>query len=171
MVGQPRNRGVITADNLDVVCRQTRRAHDRFRPDYDGITPVAAADEARGRVRGVRRRRCVAPPASGQCWLQFDEWIGVGEYCANVSRQAWSSCPDSIGAAKMDLEAAGDRCRGLVRSLRGVARAWANDVHLAAPPALAARRAGSAHVPDRGSPTTFTPCPRVHEHRLLARAD
>ena len=55
---------------------------------YDGITPVRVRVTKRdGRYEVSDDGAAVAAAGVDRGWLQFDGWIGVGEYCANVSRQ------------------------------------------------------------------------------------
>lgn len=55
---------------------------------YDGITPVRVRVTKReGRYEVSDDGGAVAAAGAERGWLQFDERITVGEYCANVSRQ------------------------------------------------------------------------------------
>ena len=55
---------------------------------YDGITPVRVRVTKReGRYEVSDDGGAVAAAGVERGWLQFDERISVGEYCANVSRR------------------------------------------------------------------------------------
>jgi hypothetical protein len=61
---------------------------------YDGITPVRLRVTKReGRYDVSDDGGAVAAAGVESGWLQFDERIRVGEYCANVSRQGVVSLP------------------------------------------------------------------------------
>jgi hypothetical protein len=59
---------------------------------YDGITPVRVT-KREGRYEVSDDGGAVAAAGAERGWLQFDERINVGEYCANVSRQGVVSLP------------------------------------------------------------------------------
>jgi hypothetical protein len=61
---------------------------------YDGVIPVRVRVTKReGRYEVSDDGGAVAAAGVDRGWLQFDEWITVGEYCANVSRQGVVSLP------------------------------------------------------------------------------